>query len=229
MKKDMISMAKNKNFLLLLTIFASLYGCYTCLGAVINDLCEPYGFGSSDAGMFVGVFIVSGLTGSFVLSGFLDKYNAYLKILRIVCFGSLVFSSAMVFSLNYGVIWVVCINIALLGFFLLPIIPVCYSFAVELTYPVSEAMSNGLLMLFSQLVGIVDTTAGTELTINHAQWCIYMFIGQIAFACLITLVVKEDLRRINAEKVKSKKKEIKEEGVKDFKLNITENTVSDIS
>jgi len=168
MKKDLVLMAKNKNFILLLAIFASLYGCYTCLGAVINNLCEPYGFGSGDAGMFVGVFIVSGLTGSFILSGFIDKYNAYLKILRLVCFGSLIFASLMLFSLNNGVIWVVCINIAFLGFFLLPIIPVCYSFAVELTYPVSEAMSNGLLMLFSQIVGIVDTTAGTELTINHA-------------------------------------------------------------
>ena len=60
-----------------------------------------------------------------------------------------------------------------------------------------------------------------------------MFIGQILFASLITLIVKEDLRRINAEKIKNKKKEIKgeasEDTTKNFKLNITENTVSDIS
>lgn len=149
MKNDLKLMAKNKNFILLLIIFSSLYGCYTCLGAVINDICEPYGFGSADAGMFVGIFIVSGLTGSFILSGYLDKYNAYLKILRLVCCMSLIFSTGMVFSLDSGILWLVCINISFLGFFLLPIIPVSYSFAVELTYPVSEAMSNGLLMLFS--------------------------------------------------------------------------------
>ena len=59
-----------------------------------------------------------------------------------------------------------------------------------------------------------------------------MFIGQISLACFITLFLKEDLRRINSEKSKKvldtfDKENKKEE--KDFKLNITENTVTDIS
>ena len=56
-------------------------------------------------------------------------------------------------------------------------------------------------------------------------------------ACFLTLFVKEDLRRINAEKHKKKPKNkdgkieklIEEDQSKNFKLNITENTVSDIS
>ena len=41
------------------------------------------------------------------------------------------------------------LNVAIIGFLLLPIIPLGYGFSIELTYPVSEAMSNGVLMLWS--------------------------------------------------------------------------------
>lgn len=149
MIKDAKLMIVNKNYIILLICYSLLYGVYTCLGAVINNLVVPYGFTSGDASIFGAVFIVSGLIGSFVFSGFLDKYNAYLKILRIVCFGSLFFATMMIISLSTGKVWLTTINISFLGFFILPIIPVSYSFAVELTFPVAEAMSNGTLMLFS--------------------------------------------------------------------------------
>jgi hypothetical protein len=40
-----------------------------------------------------------------------------------------------------------------IGISLIPIIPVAYSFSVELTYPISEAMSNGMMIMVSQLFG----------------------------------------------------------------------------
>ena len=149
MKKDAYELIKNKNYIFMMITYSLLYGVYTCLGAVINNLVTPYGFDSSASSIFGAVFIVSGLIGSFIFSSFLDKNQTYLKILRIVCLGSLVFSSLMVFSLNSQKIWLASLNISFLGFFILPVIPVSYSFAVELTYPVSEAMSNGSMMLFS--------------------------------------------------------------------------------
>jgi hypothetical protein len=36
-----------------------------------------------------------------------------------------------------------------MGFTVIPIIPISYGFAVELTYPISEAMSNGMMILVS--------------------------------------------------------------------------------
>jgi len=100
MKNDATQLVKNKNYIFLLVTYSLLYGVYTCLGAVINNLVTPYGFDSSASSIFGAVFIVSGLIGSFIFSSFLDKNQTYLKILRIVCFGSLVFSSLMIFSLD---------------------------------------------------------------------------------------------------------------------------------
>merc|ERR1739848_422352 len=128
-----------------------LYGVYTCLGAIINNLVSSYRFTSVDSSIFGAVFIISGLIGSFVISGFLDKYSAYLKILRIVSFGSFIFGCGLKITLPLGpdYLTLAIINIGIAGFFIIPIIPVAYSFSVELTYPVSEAMSNGTMMLTS--------------------------------------------------------------------------------
>lgn len=43
--------------------------------------------------------------------------------------------------------WVFTLNLALIGFTVIPIIPISYGFAVELTFPVPEAMSNGMMIL----------------------------------------------------------------------------------
>ena len=91
MKNDLKKLIKNKNYLFMLLTYSLLYGVYTCLGAVINNLVTPYGFDSTASSIFGAVFIVSGLIGSFIFSSILDKYQAYIKILRIVCFGSLMF------------------------------------------------------------------------------------------------------------------------------------------
>ena len=47
MKNDLKKLIKNKNYLFMLLTYSLLYGVYTCLGAVINNLVTPYGFDST--------------------------------------------------------------------------------------------------------------------------------------------------------------------------------------
>jgi hypothetical protein len=93
-------------------------------------------------------------------------------------------------------------NIALLGFFLIPIIPIGYGFSVELTYPVSEALSNGLMVFFSQIVGTCITTLGTIIANFHPnrQYCTILFMTMMSIACVSSLFIEEDLRRVNMNK-----------------------------
>ena len=128
-----------------------LFGVYSTLGAIIDNIANGYHYSSEQASILGAVFIISGVVGAFVISTFLDKYNAYLKSLRIVCFGSLFFGIIMRITIPLGPDYFIysCINIGLAGFFIVPIMPVAFSFAVELTYPVSEALSNGSMGLFS--------------------------------------------------------------------------------
>lgn len=151
MRHNLALLFKNRNYVLHVIVTAMVFGVYSCLGAIVNNLAIAYGFTSVDASIFGAVFILSGLVGSFILSGFLDKYKKYLSALRIVCMGSLFWGACLRFTFPAGKPWlvVVVINIGLAGAFIVPVLPLSYAFSVELTYPISEAMSNGTLMLVS--------------------------------------------------------------------------------
>jgi sugar phosphate permease len=195
--KDVRELVANPNYVWITMVFASLYGVYTSLGALINPLVQPYKFDTSDCSVIGATFITSGLVGSFFFGFLLDKYQKYLLVLRIVCFGTL-FASLFVFlTLPSEQMIPFDINIAVMGFFILPIIPVGYSFSIELTFPVSEAMSNGIIMLFSQIVGTGVTYVSTNLIAQSPFSGLYLFAGMIAFSCFCSLMIKEDLRRIN--------------------------------
>jgi len=98
------------------------------------------------------------------------------------------------------------LNIAFLGYFILPIIPVGYSFAIEVTFPVSEAMSNGIMMLCSQIVGSGVTFGATFLSGMDPILCIWLFLALILIGCISSLFIQEDLRRVkfnNSKEVES--------------------------
>ena len=92
-----------------------------------------------------------------------------------------------------------------MGFFILPILPIGYSFAVEITYPVSEVMSNGTMMLVAQLLGCLFTAITSAMSINHPKLVPYFLIMIVVIPCILSLFVKEDLRRIKAANSNSNK------------------------
>lgn len=53
------------------------------------------------------------------------------------------------FSLPSKIVGLFSANIGIVGMTVVPIIPLGYSFTVELSYPIPEAMSNGMMVMFS--------------------------------------------------------------------------------
>lgn len=140
---------RNKNFLLMMTHYSLFYGIYTCIGAIINNIVTPFGFGNASASLFAGTFILAGLISSFIVSGYVDKTKKFLLIYRILSVCSLIFGSSIAGVLTTKKVFWMNINVALLGASLVPIIPLGFSFSVELTHPVSEAFSNGVIVFFA--------------------------------------------------------------------------------
>ena len=180
--------------------FSFLYGTYSCLGSLVNDLLTNFGYSPTDCSIIGAIFIVSGLVGAFVHGFLLDKYNKYLLALRVVCFGTLICGFFFRFTLPMESFNILAPNIAVLGFFILPIIPVGYGFCSELTFPVSEAMSNGIMGLFSQVMGTAVTSTATKIIEVSPISCVYLLCALMIIACLTSLLVKEDLRRINSSR-----------------------------
>jgi MFS transporter, FLVCR family, feline leukemia virus subgroup C receptor-related protein len=177
LKRDLHALITNKNYIFLSLTFMMLYGVYTCLGAVINDVVAPFGYTGGETSVLGGSFIFSGIVGSFILSSRLDLTNKYNQTIRLVCFTSTLLTLLIFFTLPSQNIWLLSLNVSSIGFFLLPIIPIGYSYAIELTYPVSESMSNGVLMMFSQIVGSVVTFTASILSDINPIAVVGLFIG----------------------------------------------------
>ena len=57
----------NKNFRMFTLSYMQMYGIYTCLSAIINNLLEPYNYyTTTDCTVIGGLFIFAGIITSFV-------------------------------------------------------------------------------------------------------------------------------------------------------------------
>jgi hypothetical protein len=84
-----------------------------------------------------------------VFGSILDKTAKFKKILLILCICSLFGMAASFFTLPSQNVPIFSVNLLILGASVIPVVTVCYSFSVELTYPISEAMSNGMMIMVS--------------------------------------------------------------------------------
>merc|ERR1719329_2028571 len=165
----------------------------------MNSITKPYDYTPADAS-FMGVsFVFAGVIGGIVFSVLLDKYQCYNKMLRIINLGSLIAGGLALYFLPLGNVYLFCLNMALIGLFLLPIISVGYSFCAELAYPTSDSLSSGIMVLLSQIFGTIVSYAATILIekFNSPLGALAMFCTQFTLSLLLSFVLKEDLRRLN--------------------------------
>lgn len=205
-RKEIRVLASNKSYLLLCVSFTTLYGVYTAVGAVVSALTKPYGFSPTHNAIFGGTFILSGVTGSFVVSMILDKTQKFKRIINIIGFCSILSIIAGYFTLPTGNVALFSINLVFVGASVIPVIPVSYAFAVELTYPCPEAMSNGMMILPSQIFGAaLGVLAGIicEMPADPKDGPLYtltLFIASAIVSFVCSFFIKEELRRLKPKK-----------------------------
>jgi len=146
-KDNLKLLVKNKSYILLCISFTMLYGIYTSLGAVVAAITKPFGYGGPQNAILGGVFIFSGVFGSFALGVILDKTAKYKLMINCTALCAVGFILLGLFTLPSGSELLFALNLAFIGFSVIPIIPISYGFAVELTFPIPEAVSNGMMIL----------------------------------------------------------------------------------
>ena len=177
-----------------------VYGVHAGLSALLSDFLTPFGFDSVQCGIFGAIYVAVGLIGAFFFSWVLDKKRKYILSLRAVVFGSVAAWSCGYKVLPQQDFKISAISFGICGFFTLSILPVGYSFGVELSHPVAQPMANGIMTLFMQTSSLIVSLVGGYLLDNYdAINTLTFFICLFSTAALLTLFVKEDLRRINAE------------------------------
>lgn len=147
---------QNRDYLLLVLAFSMSNGTLNVLATLIDLISKPYGFSTFDNSVFGTLLIASGIIGAVVLGGIVTVLKKYKKVCIFTCLGALVSLLLFIYTLEEKSMIITCFSISLLGLVLTPLQPISYEFGIELTYPIGEAMTGGILVCAGQIIGIIQ-------------------------------------------------------------------------
>lgn len=101
------------------------------------------------------MFIIGGIVGSGVFGAFVEIKRKYKLAIIVICILSFASTFGMMFGLISKSIALTTIFCFIVGFSMIPIMVVGFELGVECTYPIGEAMSTGVMMSATQVVGII--------------------------------------------------------------------------
>ena len=107
------------------------------------------------------MFIIGGLVGSGVFGGIVEVKKNYKLITCTISLLTALLPIPLLFSLKSMNVPAVSVCCFLVGFASISILPVGIDFGVELTHPVAESVSSGLLMSAGNFIGIFLTLAAS--------------------------------------------------------------------
>jgi Na+/melibiose symporter-like transporter len=185
---------KNKSFLLLLLAYSMGQGALNALATLIDLISKPYGFSTFDNSVFGGLLIICGLIGAGIVGTIVTITHKYKLTCIIMCFGTVATFFGFIFTLEFESLIISSVTIGLVGLILTPILPISYEFGIELTYPVGEAMTGGILNSGGQIIGISEVGLAYLLVNQPVIICIICAAG-IGIGGIALIFVKEELQR----------------------------------
>ena len=145
------SMFKKRDFNLLFIIIFIGGGAFNAISSVL-DIIYGYETGDVQPGIIGGLLIGGGIVGAVVVSTLSDHFQKRKIFLIIAMIAGAVFSLLLYFIQADIGRYIISF---FLGLFLVSALPVGLTFAAEITYPLPEETSNGIMMWINQIGGIL--------------------------------------------------------------------------
>ena len=172
------SMFKKRDFTILFVIFLLGFGAFNAISAVI-DIIFGYAPTATEPGVIGSLIIGGGIIGAVGLSALSDHFRKR-KIFIIIAMASGIVLLPIFFFVDVTIVRYITSFFA--GFFLISLLPIGLTYAAEITHPLPEETSNGLLMWIGQIGGIVLLGC-----IMLADGTSYMFINFIILSALFVV------------------------------------------
>jgi Na+/melibiose symporter-like transporter len=197
-KSDVIKLFKNKNYIYLLTASSVSIGTINYISVVIETITNDLNYSSEQAtvlGLCAIVFGMIGIIVSSIISSALNKF----KIICIVSLSaSMITTASLYYTLETQPFYVSIIVTCVLGLFFMQIFALGLELGSEISYPINEIISSGLINCFGGLFSVVPILLAYALG-NNALSSMIIAITFFGISLLFMILVKEELNRKNAE------------------------------
>lgn len=190
----------DRSFVMLIIGYGLLVGVFYAISTALNQMLE---LKRADAALLAGrlglVMVVAGMFGS-VLAGYtLDKTHRYKLINSGLYLASLLamFGFALAVELNQTLVYYIAI--VLLGFFMTGYLLIGFEMSNEITWPLPESLSAGLLNLAAQVFGVALTYAGCSIVDKYGSApANVFFITSLVVGFVVTSTIKAQMKRQQA-------------------------------
>jgi len=152
------SCLRNPQYFVLTLVVGGGIGLSNSLFTLMQQLLCPSGYGNKFSGYAAALIIVGGIVGGFLSGLFVDWSRRYVETMKTCMVLAVVFGLTFLqLAIRPGLhVWI-CILSFLFGSFGVASYPVGLELAAEVTFPVSETTSVGLIVIFGQIQGILYT------------------------------------------------------------------------
>eukprot|EP00299_Pterocystis_sp_00344_P000757 c10338_g1_i1.p1 GENE.c10338_g1_i1~~c10338_g1_i1.p1 ORF type:complete len:464 (+),score=78.44 c10338_g1_i1:53-1393(+) len=195
----------DRNYLRLTFAFGTGLGLFNGLSTLIVQFVEPCGYGDNEAGWYGMSLIVAGLVMSGIVGVFLEMTHQYNRTLRVLFLCATLSFVFLAFSLRRNNNTMLIAAFAILGLFMMPLVPVSFECAVECTYPIREDVSTGIMLCVGQITGIVFIYGwGDMLTKQHGCadlkiWYVWVAMAIVAVLLGVVWGYNGPYKRTNAD------------------------------
>ena len=135
-------------FLIMLGVAFIVMGAFNGVTTWVEQIIHPRGFSPTEAGVMGGLMLLAGIIGAVVLSALSDHQGRRIRFMVIALVATVPGMLGIAFVSS---IWLLYAFAAVLGFFLVAVLPIGMQYAAEITNPTPEGTSNGLIQLCGQV------------------------------------------------------------------------------
>ena len=218
-KQSLAVLRANRDFLLLLIAYALPYGSFLAIGALMSNVFDPFGFEPSEIAFVLLALLLTGVIGAVVTGAFLDKTKLYKVSMHAITFLIALSTSVLIATLSYVDSKALLVGLLLVGgFFSTGLIPLCFAYGSELTFPLQPALVNGMLSLAGAITSFLLSLLGAFLIKEQPEdedlgpdelrvvtrfraKCVVLLMTVAALVALImSFFIKENLKRLKYSK-----------------------------
>lgn len=188
--KDLRGLLHKSNFVILIILFFIVMGIFNAVMTWVENILNPRGISSVQAGLIGGLLVVAGLIGALVLPLISDQIRKRVPLLVWSLLAVIPGFLGLTFFKSYA--WLL-VSASIMGFFVMGMGPVGFQYGAEVAYPVPEGTSYGILMMMGQISGIIFIYAMDALRSPSGDMTtsLLFLIGLMFVSFLLALRLKE--------------------------------------
>jgi cyanate permease len=169
-----------KPFLVMLLVAFIVMSTFNGVTTWVEQIIKPRGFSPTEAGTMGALMLVAGVIGAVVLSALSDRKGQRVRYMVIALVAAIPGVLGVTFASSAMLLYAFA---ALLGFFLVAVLPIGMQYAAEIASPTPEGTSTGLIQLCGQ-VSVVSVYIMAAMRLSDGSFTVSLVLAAALLAVM---------------------------------------------